>query len=48
MIVDAYDLVDPSDKRGDLNVNSRDIRSSAAEAPRYQTGDLVKAVRLTD
>ena len=47
VIVDADDLIDPTDEGGNLDVDSRDVRTTATEAPRDESRDLVEAVRLT-
>lgn len=43
-VVDGYDLVDPSDEGGDLDVHAGDVLTSTAEAPGHQATQLVVAV----
>ena len=47
-VVDADNLIDPTDKGGNFDVNSRHVFPSAAEAPRHQAGQLVVAGVLAD
>ncbi len=43
-IVYTNDLIDPSDEWADLDINSRYILATTAEAPRHQTCQLVIAL----
>ena len=47
-VVDADDLVDPSDEGADLDVDAGHVLAAAAEAPRHQARQLVVALVLAD
>lgn len=47
-VVHADDLVDPPDKWRHFDVNTRNVHSPAAEAPRHQACQLIEAIILTN